>query len=46
MPLTERWEERLIYFLKIFVNPSIKINDLKYQILVGEIQTYLVAVLR
>lgn len=37
----------LIYFLKIiFMNLRIKINDLKYQILVREIQTYLIAILR
>lgn len=28
------------------MNPRIKINDLKYQILIGEIQTSLAAVLR
>lgn len=28
------------------MNPRIKINDLKYQILTGEIQTFLIVVLR
>lgn len=32
MPLTEVQEETLLYFLqKIFMNPRIKMNDLKYQ---------------